>query len=105
MVVNKCMNGYMKRRDGVCGPYIRPEDIDTYAEFIEHFEFDADNSLQKEHTLYHVYAENKNWPGNLNLLLTYLNMDVDNRGFEVIPVEEGDTKIFAHRRVNCGQRC
>ena len=45
MVVNKCMNGYMQRKDGICGPYIRPEDIDIYSEFIEHFEFDADDSL------------------------------------------------------------
>lgn len=105
MVVNKCMNGYMQRRDGICGPYVRPEDIDIYSDFIEHFEFDANNSLQKEYTLYKIYARDKQWPGNLNLLLTYLNVDIDNRGFEVVPVDDEDNKFFAHRRVNCGQVC
>ena len=103
MVVNKCINGYMMRKDGVCGTYVRPEDIPIYANFIEHFEFDASNSLQKEHTLYHVYAENKYWPGNLNELLTYFNVDVDNRAFETIPQEEDH--MFARRRIGCGQRC
>ena len=105
LVVNKCMNGYMQRKNGICGTYVRPEDITIYSEFIEHFEFDADNSLQKEYTLYHVYAQNGYWPGDLNILLTYLNEHVDNRGFEVVPVDVDDNKFFAHRRVNCGQIC
>lgn len=105
MVVNKCMNEYMQRRNGICGPYVRPEDIEIYSDFIDHFEFDTDNSLQKEYTLYKVYAQDKQWPGNLNLLLTYLNADVDNRGFEVVPVDDEDEKFFAHRRINCGQVC
>lgn len=105
LVVNKCMNGYMQRKNGICGTYVRPEDIDVYSEFIEHFEFDADNSLKKEHTLYHIYAENKNWPGNLNRLLTYLNVDIDNRAFDTLRIDEEDEKYFAHRRINCGQAC
>ena len=102
--VNQCMNGYMKRKDGVCGTYVRPEDVDEYAKYIQHMEFSSD-SLKQEQTLYHIYAENKHWPGNLNLLLTYLNEDVDNRGFEILPTDDNDTKFFAHRRMNCGQKC
>ena len=105
MVVNNCANGYMVRENGICGPYIRPEDIDYYSTFIEHFEFDADNSLQKEHTLYHVYVENRQWPGDLNILLRNLNASVDNRGFELVGIENDDPKFFARRRANCGQVC
>lgn len=104
LVVNKCMNNYMKRRDGVCGTYVRPEDVEIYEPFVQHMEFDTD-SLQKENTLYHVYAEKKYWPGNLDLLLTHLNTEVDNRGFEVIPNDEDDPKAFAHRRLTCKQKC
>ena len=42
----------------------------------------------------------------MNLLLTNLNADVDNRGFELLPLEEtDDDKIFAHRRMSCCQEC
>ena len=51
-----------------------------------------------------IYTKDKNWPGNLNLLLTNLNVDVDNRGFEVLPLEdevdeEQENKTFATRRM------
>ena len=105
LVANKCINNYMKRKDGICGTYIRPEDIEVYEPFVSHIEFDSDNSLQKENTLYHVYAENKQWPGNLDILLTHLNREVDNRGFEVVPSNENDEKAFAHRRLTCKQQC
>lgn len=102
--VNKCMNGYMKRRDGVCGTYVRPEDIEEYSKYVEHFEFDTDD-LGHEKTLWNIYTKQKTWPGNLNLLLTYLNKNVDNRGFELIPNDDNDPKYFAHRRLRCAQRC
>lgn len=102
--VNRCMNGYMKRKDGVCGTYVRPEDVEEYSKYIQHMEFTSD-SLKQEQTLYHIYAENKYWPGNLNLLLIYLNANVDNRGFELLPTNNNDSKFFAHRRMNCEQKC
>lgn len=105
-VVNKCFNNNLPQENGICGTYIRPEDIPEYANFITHFEFDSDNSMKKEHTLYKIYTEDELWPGNLNLLLTNLNIDVDNRGFEVLPLEDyDDNKIFAHRRITCRQEC
>jgi hypothetical protein len=55
-----------------------------------------DADLAKERTLYDIYAENGNWPGNINLLLTNLNRDADNRG---LPEELGEI------RSNCRQRC
>lgn len=106
MVVNKCYNTYIPRENGICGTYVRPEDIETYSKFIEHFEFDSGNSISKEHTLYEIYTKDKTWPGNLNILLTNLNVDVDNRGFELVSLtDKPDEKFFAKSRMVCGQRC
>jgi hypothetical protein len=52
--------------------------------------------LKQEETLLHIYKENKEWPGNLNLIIQKLNFNVDNR---VIPKELGE------RRMSCGHRC
>ena len=50
--------------------------------------------VEKESTLYHVYAEQKTWPGNLNLIIDELNCDFDNRLIY-------DEDNFAIRRMNC----
>lgn len=95
LVVNKCFNNYMKRRNGACGTYVRPEDIDFYSNFVEHFEFDTNGDLRKEKALLQIYKD-KYWPGNLNILLTGLNVNVDNRGFD---------ETFARHRIDCYQAC
>ena len=91
LVVNKCVNGYMKRKNGICGTYVRPEDVELYSEYVDHMEFDTDGNLQKEMALLRVYKEG-HWPGNLNILLTYLGENVDNRGFD---------EDFAKNRLDC----
>lgn len=95
IVANKCFNNYMPRETGVCGTYVRPEDVETYSQYIDHIEFITD-TLKKELTLIDIYKNKKKWPGNLNLLLTNLKVNVDNRGFD---------EDFAKRRMNCGQVC
>ncbi len=104
LIVNRCFNGYMKRKNGICGTYIRPEDVEVYAQYVDHLEFDID-TLEKELTLYNIYTIDKKWPGNLNMLLSYLNYHVDNRGFDNLPNPTGEQHYFAKRRINCGQRC
>ena len=69
-----------------------------YAKYINVFEFYAPKELDKEAALYKIYAENKIWPGNLNLLIEYLNYDFDNRLLY-------DEENFADRRMNCQQKC
>lgn len=95
IVANKCFNNYMPRENGICGTYLRPEDVDVYSEYIDHIEFVTD-SLKKELTLIDIYKNKKRWPGNLNLLLTNLKVNIDNRGFD---------ENFAKRRIECGQVC
>ena len=97
LVVNKCFNDYMDRQDGIEGTYIRPEDIDIYSQYVQHFEFESNNDLNKELTLLKIYSQQKSWPGNLNLLLENLKVNIDNRGLSLVE--------FGEKRINCGQIC
>lgn len=95
MVPNVAYAAYIPRQEGICGQWVRPEDIQYYEESIDVFEFEHVD-LEKERTLYHVYAENGYWPGNINLLITNLDVNADNRGLP---------ENFGEMRANCGQHC
>lgn len=96
LVANVCYDSYLPRINGICGTYVRPEDVTLYEKVgVKTLEFVTDN-LTKEWTMFKIYAQDKNWPGNLNFLLTNFNCQVDNR---IIPAD------FAEVRVNCGQKC
>jgi hypothetical protein len=95
LVANLCYEGHIPHKNGICGQYIRPEDVPFYEKFAAVLEFRTD-SIKKEATLFDVYANQKTWKGNLNILLTNLNCNVDNRA---IPVE------FAEARSQCRQDC
>ena len=95
MVPNVAYDAYIPRINGICGQWVRPEDVQHYENGIYVFEFE-DANLDKEQTLYDIYAEKSEWKGNLNLLITNLNVEADNRG---LPNEIGEA------RANCGQRC
>lgn len=96
LIVNLAQERYIPREDGIKGPWVRPEDIDKYAKYIDAVDFYHNEELTKESTLFHVYAENKKWPGNLNMLFTDFGVNVDN---QVLPTDIGDM------RMECGQRC
>ena len=96
MVVNIASPIYLPVvNNGIQGQFVRPEDTILYEKYIKCFEFEEVDNSQEE-ALLHVYKDNKNWPGNLNLLIQRLNFNVDNRG---IPEEWGPA------RVECGQKC
>ena len=95
MVPNVAYDAYIPRKNGICGQWVRPEDTYWYEEGIYIFDFE-DANLEKERTLYHIYAEEGIWNGNLNLLLTNLNVNADNRA---LPDDIGQ------QRSHCGQRC
>lgn len=81
--------------DGVPGPWIRPEDIETYEPYVDMIEFLRAN-LDEEKALYRIYAEQANWPGDLKMLIKDLNYSGVNR---MIPPD------LAQKRLNCGQKC
>lgn len=95
MAPNIAYDAYIPRVNGVRCQWVRPEDADAYGAYVDTFEF-LNANLKQEAVLFHVYAEEKKWPGNLNLLLTNLKFDIDNR---VIPND------VIEARMNCGQRC
>lgn len=93
--VNVAYRAYVPRNDGVCGTWIRPEDIEKYEPYVEVVEFEGVD-LVKERTLYHIYAENKNWPGDLKDLILNFNYEGVNRLI---------LDSLGEMRLNCGQRC
>lgn len=96
MVPNVAYSAYIPRKNGIIGQWVRPEDVSFYKKGIYIFDFEDCDSLDKERTLYHIYAEQKHWPGNLNLLISNLNVDIDNRAI----IDE-----LGESRANCGMRC
>lgn len=95
LIANLCFDEYIPREEGVCGTYVRPEDVKYYEKYVSTLEFFAPD-LGKEAVLLNIYKNEQNWPGNLNLLLTNFNYNVDNRG---LPDE------FALARMQCRQAC
>lgn len=94
-VANVAYDSSLPHKDGVCGTWIRPEDISTYEPYIETIEFeDCDN--RKEQALYRVYAEKKEWPGELGQLITNFDFDGVNRMI---------SPSLGEKRIKCRQRC
>lgn len=81
--------------NGIVGPWIRPDDIDLYQEFLDICQFKI-SSLSGEKTLLSLYSKEKTWHGDLSKLITDLGVSCNNRG---LPED------FGSRRSNCGQRC
>lgn len=94
LTANICYNSHLGYTSGIRGTYIRPEDVKYYSKYVSTLELAAD-TLSKELELIKIYQRGS-WPGNLNLLLTNLNYNVDNRVFP---------EKFAQKRANCGQKC
>ena len=96
-VPNVCYDAYFPHENGIHGQWTRPEDVDTYDEYIEVFEFE-NADLEKERALYRIYHDDRTWPGDLNMLFTNFNYSAINR---LLP----PTDTMVNRRVVCGQRC
>lgn len=92
---NLAYDAYIPRKNGICGTWIRPEDIGVYEKYVDSFEF-ITGDLKRDATLLRIYKEDRNWPGNLNLLITNLGVNIDNRS-----IDEG----LAEKRTKCGQKC
>lgn len=78
--------------------FIRPEDIDLYAEYIDIFEIAKSESLNDIiiNTYYEIYAKDKVWHGPLEeIILNYPGTE-DNR--TILP-------FFAERKIKCKKRC
>lgn len=92
---NIAHEGYLPHVDGIPGSWIRPEDVETYEDVFDIIEF-TDCKDHKEEALYRIYAEQKHWPGRVDMIITNISTEAYNR---MIPDE------FAAARKACGQRC
>lgn len=88
------LEGSMTYNDGICGTWIRPEDVPTYEPYIEVIEFH--DELSAERALYRIYAEQKEWRGDINAIIKDIDHVAVNR---MIP------PTLAESRLSCGQRC
>ena len=94
-IPNVCYQNYLPHKNGIHGQWIRPEDLKIYEKYISVIEFE-DCDQAKEQALYRIYIEDKEWPGDFDMLYTNFNYKGVNR---LLDNELG--KI----RMNCGQRC
>ena len=93
---NVAHGGYIPTSAGVIGAWIRPEDLHLYEDIFTTVEF-ADCKNDKEKALYRIYAEQHEWPGKVDMIITNIGNDVAyNR---MLPED------FTMRRLNCKQKC
>lgn len=92
IVPNIAYYAFIPRENGVCGSWVRPEDLSLYEPYIAAIEFE-DCDLKKEQALFRIYIEQKSWPGDLNIIITNLNYPGINR---MIPSD------FTEKRMTCG---
>lgn len=95
MVPNVAFDAYIPHDNGICGQWVRPEDVSWYEDGIEVFEFE-NVELQQERTFYDIYTKQKVWDGNLYFLITNLNIHCHNKALP---------DNFGEIRANCGQKC
>ena len=89
--------GYLPNTKGVIGAWIRPEDVELYEDVFDTIEFLDCPESNKEEALYRIYAEEKNWPGKVNMIIS--NIDNDAAYNRMLP------RDFTEMRLNCGQGC
>ena len=94
-IPNIAYDAYIPHMNGICGQWIRPEDMFLYEEYVSICEF-KDSSLDKEKALFRIYSQDKAWPGDLKDLITNLNLSCNNNVVY---------KDLAEKRLNCGQVC
>lgn len=97
IVINDCgITADTDDWNGITGGWFRPEDVDNISEYFDSCEF-LFNDKKQEQALFRIYAENKFWPGTLDLIIPNINKrQISNYS---IPPE------FFERRANCGQAC
>ena len=95
---NVAYSGYLTtKRVNANAAFIRPDDVEFYDNNTTTIEFGASSSEQEE-VLYRLYKYDKTWPGDLNMVITTLNV-------EPAPMNRMIGPDFAKHRLNCGQRC
>ena len=99
---NKAYDAYIPHKDGICGQWIRPEDLDLYEPYATVCEFRTfdiqldGNYLIYEKTLLNIYKNEKKWTGSLNDIVKDLGLQT---------INPGTYDDLGKRRLNCKQTC
>jgi len=96
IMANQAVHSPVPRENGICGPWVRPEDVELYdvcPKTIIEFPGCLPN---KEEALYRIYAEQHRWPGSIEMIIDNFDSPCENR---MLPTE------FTEHRLNCRQRC
>ena len=103
VIPNIAYEPYLDHQDGIIGQWIRPEDVDKYGQYVAVLEFYAPKALEKEAALFRVYAEQKQWPGNLNLLIDNLGVDLTEKAKQnlIDPVIGREKEINMIQEILC----
>lgn len=96
IMANQAVHSTVPRENGICGPWVRPEDVAMYDKFQETVIEFPGCLPSKEQALYRIYAEQHQWPGAINMIIDNIDADCENR---MLPTE------FTEHRLNCRQRC
>lgn len=83
------------RDDGVCGNWFRPEDQEAYSVYIDTIEFGYQPE-KREQALFRIYAQQKEWAGELGRIVSDLNYIGLNRMLN---------PEYTLKRMNCGMIC
>jgi hypothetical protein len=94
-VPNVAFEPYIPRENGICGQWIRPEDVEVYEDYIDALEFRF-TELPQERALYRIYAEQHRWPGEMSDIITNFGVEAANP----VVYEE-----IAKIRLSCKQKC
>ena len=81
--------------------FIRPEDIEIYASYIDTFEILGGIDNSRLSVAYEIYKQEQ-WLGNLNDLI--LDFNSGNENSPIVP-NTGMNPHFAEMRLNCGKAC
>lgn len=93
---NQSWLSLVPRENGICGQWIRPEDLHLYESLQDPVvEFDFCR-VQEEEALYRIYSEDHKWPGPLSYLVQNLGDDALNRLL---------ARGIGITRMNCGHKC
>ena len=75
--------------------WIRPEDVESYEDYVDVFEFFYER-YDQQLVYYDIYAVDGKWNGDLSEIIIVLNEKIDSR--RLLPT-------FVTRRTHCGRRC
>ena len=76
--------------------FIRPDDIDIYAKYIDVFELFEEEDPKRVKTLYEIYHDDKKWFGKLKEIIKNYKDDDEDTAL---------VSIFAEKRVKCNHKC